>query len=136
MTESHPPIQQNPPCIYTQLDNGINSFIFTKPSRATIDAFVEQMHSVFATKVSGEVVPCLIDWRQSGIPPLPHLSRRGREFLRHHPTGAYGRIAFLTNQGTLVNIAQALLNTVNTKAQKRFFRDDQYNEAVDWLLEN
>ncbi len=134
MAEIHPRIQQDTPCIYSQLDNGIHTFTFTKASRVSIDAFVARMDAVFAVEAPGTLVQCLIDWRQSGIPPLRHLAGRGKEFLQHYPQGPYGRIAFITNQGTMVNITQTLLDVINAKAQKRFFAGDQYDEAVDWLL--
>ncbi len=123
-------------CVFTQRTNGIYEIAFKKASRQAIDSFWEHLEGIFEVAAGHEIICCLMDWRQVETPPLQYMAQRARQLSEIYPNGPKTRLAILHQPGTLLNMAQTMAKFTRSEySVRRFFPEDQYDEAVAWLLE-
>lgn len=123
-------------CAYRRLDNGIHEFVFAESSRASFDVFIDQLDDITQATPPHEKLYTLLDWRQSGMPPLRYAFQRSQTFVKRYPHHSGGRTAFLYRSGTLISLVQSFVDVLHSKAQARFFVGDQREAAIAWLLED
>jgi hypothetical protein len=122
-------------CQHTYLENGVHEFVLKEASRAAVDEFLDLLDAVFRVTLPEETIPYLMDFRESGIPPLGYTTSRTKAFLKQYPHGPRGRSAYLHGPGSVDSTVRSLVNLVNPGMSERFAAD-QRDEAVNWLLDN
>lgn len=132
--------QQGKLCIHHQLDNGIQEFIFTESSRAAVDEWIRHLERIYQESLN---LPAdspgrtLIDVRQSGAMPLSYFFQRSRQFTSTHPSpaGSVARVAGLHDaNGVIVSLVQSFANLGSRDMTVAFFKGDQRDQAIAWLL--
>jgi len=122
-------------CVHNVLDNGVHEFVFSDASRAAFDEFLANLEQVAEARQPDERVCLLLDWRQSGIPPLQYAFQRVREYLQKHPSEGDGRTAIVYDYGALVSLMQSFVRLLDSDSRTRLFPADQHAAAIAWLLE-
>lgn len=126
-------------CRYTLLDNGIHEYVLADSSRAAFDEFLEHSERVSQETNPQEIVLNLIDFRQSGLPPMKYGFQRSQEAVARAKKEGRSipptRNACLYNPGMLITLVQTFVNLLNVNAVGQFFSADERDKAIAWLLE-
>lgn len=118
--------------------NSIHEFTILQPSRTAVD----ELYQVFIDYMENENPPdaflLLIDARNGIVPPLRHLFTVTQEFAMRYASVPPGHTAVVYNPNMIVSLLENFLNTlsgfVTGYNTLKFFNENQYDEAVAWLL--
>jgi hypothetical protein len=119
-------------CEYRVLETGVHEFVMLEFSRAGVDAFVAAIERMNAAIPPELPRPILVDSGR-GVQPLSYLFTR----LRMVSTGVSGqpgsRLALLLQPGMMVSIVGGMMR-IFPQLSVRFFRPDEREAALEWLL--
>jgi hypothetical protein len=128
-----------PHCRYRQLENGIHTFVFLSSTRHAVDDYFSILET--SPLAQGEVVLekayVLIQLHSSGMPPVPYMMLRSRDFFKSHkdrlPTI---RIVYLYPPGFVLPLVQAFIDLFSEgkRTTRRFFPIAEREQAEAWLL--
>lgn len=123
-------------CIYS-LREGIHWFDFRKASRHAVIEHLTQLEHLYKTHTPEDVVPIIIDLRESGLPPMNHLARGLRDLNKRFPIQPHTIYAFIYKPGLIVSMASTFFNLLNAHTGQvgRFFPADKADDAIVWLNE-
>ena len=119
-------------------ENNIHEFIYLKSSRTAVD----ELYGVFRTYLEQDVRPevflLLIDARNGVIPPISYLFKVTQEFAKAYKNIPPGHTAVLHPPNLIVSLIENFMNGLNHfitgHNTLKFFNEDQYDEAMAWLL--
>lgn len=119
-------------------DKDIHVFTFLSASTLSIDEFLNQLDAVYSTMTEKDKVRLLIDYRESGIPPMRHMTRRGVEWANQLPIHPAARMAIVTKRDFLVTLFGQLVRTFrfNHLSTRFFEQENNYELALAWLSED
>ena len=81
---------------HEQRDNGIHEVVFLDKSREAAAQLMEILEAYCGSMAQDDYLRVLVDFRQSGIPPLNYSTERGRALIRDYPERPNMRIAYLS----------------------------------------
>jgi hypothetical protein len=124
---------------YRLHENNIHELIYTDASRVAVDAFWAYLDR-FIEEGKPEDLYCILnDLRQSGHQPLSYYFSRLRQFNAQHPADKrpQARFALLYRSSSpLIGTVDTFIRMLNPRRVRiRIFPNNQYDEAVAWLLE-
>lgn len=113
----------------------IHIITLTEPTRVAVDECIQIMDSCYEGVTENDTIRFLIDYRQSGIPPMRYVFTAGQEWadsLEIHPNT---KLAYVTNQNFSISMLGLLIRTLNFgHLQTRFFEEDKgYQDALEWI---
>jgi len=126
----------DPNVTYRLLQNSIHEFVFLSNQPQGITTWARTVGSIIEQLLPAETMRQLLDVRQ-GVAPLSHLIHEIRGLQRKFPKQPHSRLAVVSENSfapTLFNVLISLIPTSNVKV--RYFKPDERDEAVRWLLEN
>lgn len=130
-------IYQKVRCTYQLLPSDIHEIAFRETSTQAVDEWAEYMAKILTNAPSEKTVRILIKSSPSGTQPVAHLFLRMRQLAIEHPKRPPTRIAVVHGADYLVSLVKSMFNTIRKKTDLvRFYPFDQYEEAVNWLLQD
>lgn len=117
-------------------DNGIHEFIFPDSSDETLDWWFEQLDEIYVQH-AGEKIVCFLYVVGDSLPSLAAVMTRVRAQNRRLSGRPATCTAVLYNSPTTMtylNIFAQIANVVG-RDTTRFFRTDQRQDAIEWLLQ-
>ena len=123
---------------YAAVEANIHEIQFLNRSPAAVRDLFRHYDHLYDITPHDQSLRYLIDWYQSGWPPLSYIFVCGREWVEKHPDFHPTRTAYLYNNEFMVplatSLAHMLSSTVNDdRMQWRFFHAAERNRAIDWL---
>ncbi len=120
---------------YQRRENGIHEFKFMGDERQAVDAFIEQLYDVYNEASSDQHIHLLLDARElKAGPPVRYLARKIQPFFDEFPNRPAGSMAILTSRGSFLTIINNFLKLFSRNNDRfRFFRDEEEDQAVQWL---
>lgn len=119
-------------------ENNIHEFIYLKSSRAAVDELYGVFHTYMESGDPPKVFLLLIDARNGIVPPIQHLFKVTQEFAKKYEDIPPGHTAVLHPPNLIVSLIENFMNSLNRfitgHNTLKFFNEDQYDEAVAWLL--
>ena len=114
-----------------------NSHIFTfyKPTRQAYDDFLKLMTEIYQHVTLEDQVRVLVDYRQSGIPPIHYLIPKSLAWARTLAIHPEARLAVITRQDNLSRLLRGMTSTVRFGHLSTgiFEGDAGYEKALVWL---
>ncbi|MDX1993308.1 MAG: hypothetical protein SF029_13025 [bacterium] len=106
-----------------------------------VDAIFDGLEQAVEETPADDVVLFLLDGSLSHLnPPLSYTFQRAKDFMRRHALPPRRRVAVLYTNGLLVSLLDTFLSSLtgynSDFSITRFFKADQRDEAVQWLLSN
>jgi hypothetical protein len=129
-----------PNCHYRRLENGIHAFVFLSNTRGAVDDYfwILETSPFVRGELDIERVCVLIQLSSSGMPPVPYMMLRSRDFFRSHKARIPAiRMGILYPPGFVLSLVQAFIDLFSERkhATRRFFPLEERAEAEAWLLE-
>ncbi len=127
---------QNLPCSYRLMENGIHRFTFHNNTRAAVDALFDLMMPLIENPPDGaDAVQLHIYDASEALPPLQHAINRTMQLRKSGITIPPSYVVVLYGHNPLMGIAQTLIRAVAWKSPTRFFKIEDEEMAINWLLE-
>lgn len=109
--------------------------VFHNASRQSVDewfAFAEGVQKEFGDNYW---LRFLVDYSESGWPPMRHFQRGRREFVKKYPDyiGAY--LAIIVPDTLFNSLMTDLFRFSRDRATWAFFKPDQREQAISWLMQ-
>jgi hypothetical protein len=122
-------------CVY--LAEGIHKITLLISTEEALTECFAHLDNIFAQHPHAEPLRIISDIRQSGVPPLTNLWEYARHLFIKHPQFPVIYDAILHDYGRLFSAFSFVVIQLASLygARVRFFSADQYDEAVNWLLE-
>ena len=122
---------------YRLREDGVHEFTFTGDERHAVDMFIDQLHDVYADASKDNHIHLLLDARELDAgPPVRYLARKIQPFFDKFPNRPTGSMAILTERGSFLTILNNFLKLFSRNNDRfRFFRGDEKDKAIDWLLQ-
>lgn len=123
-------------CEFYLRTDGIYEITFHERSTRAVDQLFDYLAETFSAPPPDVTVRMLVNSAKTGAQPLPYTFRRVREWMLHVKVYPPTRLAFVHEPHPLTNIVDKFLRTLYTRhLTVRSFPVEQYDAAVDWLLE-
>lgn len=123
-------------CIYTHLDNSIHEFVFTESSRDAVDEFADHIKNVHETTPLDAPTNCyLVDNSRVELVPITYVLRRLKDLEAYRPEGRDPSRVAVVADGFMGHLANNLL-AIALKNRFRFFKPEDRENAMSWLLKN
>jgi hypothetical protein len=108
---------------------------FHKPTRQAYDEFLNIMTEIYKHVTAEDQIKVLVDYRQSGIPPIHYLIPKSLAWVRTLRIHPEARLAVVTRQDALSRILRSMSSTVRFGhlSTAIFEGDTGYNQALVWL---
>lgn len=115
--------------------SGLHEIVLLEESKACAAQAMDLLDEFAATTPKPGPIRVLLDFRQSGIPPVNYAVSRGRALNKKFPDHAQLRIAYVYDKKVsgMVRVGEALFG-IFFHDKHRMFSDDQYDDAVAWAL--
>ncbi len=122
---------------YYQQADGVHVAILHKGSRQTADEFGSVWARILDDADPDEPIKLLVDMRADGPPPFNHFAPLIQQINRDHMKhGQLVRSAYLFGPGSaMLTIVKSFLEMTRTRARRKFYQGDHFDEAVRWLHE-
>jgi hypothetical protein len=114
--------------------NGIHEFILKTAGREACDDLITRLDMLYASTPKDTTLLELFDARV-GIGSVSYAMKRAAELVRNHPKPPRIRGAMLYRDNLVVSLlapSVRLLRAANFEI--RFFKPNQRDEAINWLL--
>jgi len=126
---------------YAVFDDKIHEIQFLNRSPAAVRDLFRHYDRLYDTTSHKQTLRYLIDWHQSGWPPLSYVFVCGREWLDKHPDFHATRTAYIYNNEFMVPLATSLARMLSNyvkddRLQWRFFHVSQRSKALEWLQDS
>lgn len=129
-------LNQKVACEFSQHESGICEYTFHKSSRQAVNEFLAQNNKVIVNAEDDQTLLVLIDISPSGLPPLAYFLSRVREEMKQHPYRLSSRVAILYKDSRLLGLMDNTVRLItNSKDKTRFFKLENRDQALAWLLE-
>jgi hypothetical protein len=124
-------------CTYTHHDTGIHEFRMTEASRRGWDGFLDSISAIIKAQTERRTLLVLLD-STVGTPPLRYITNRAPSWTAEHPDRPAMHIAILYDDSVLFTFADMVMKGLRRRrdSSARFFRSDQRDQAIAWLLES
>jgi hypothetical protein len=124
-------------CEYERLPQGIHKLTYRTVGREAVDAFFAHFEKIAAATPHGEVMPVLTDGRHlKQTQPISYLLNRTRIALKKLPHRPIFRIGIVSHDSSMVTIMDNMFRMMMRGRDKlRFFGGNQYDTAIEWLLD-
>lgn len=122
---------------HQQTDDGIHEVVFLDKSKDAAAQLMDILESFCGDMARDADLRVLVDFRQSGIPPLNYAAERGRALIRDFPDRPNMRIAYLAASrfASVARVGEAVF-ALFARDKHRVFAEDQRAAAIAWLLES
>lgn len=129
---------EQPEFSYTLLPENVHELTLRAPTLETLNSCFDQLDAIFASAPETRPILLLSDIRQSGTPPLTALMQHTQRLRSKYPQHQFVYDAVLHNMSgvmatTFIKVLHQL--AILFGARVAFFRADQRDDAVAWLLE-
>lgn len=113
----------------------IHIMTFHKATRDAYDDFLALMTDIYQHVTPHDQVRLLIDYRQSGIPPIHYLLPRSLAWARSLKIHPEARLAAVTRQDALSRLLRGMTSTIRFGHLSTgiFEGEAGYDEALQWL---
>jgi hypothetical protein len=121
-----------------QPETDIHMMRFREDTRKAVDEYFERMDAIYQDVNEDDRMRLLVDYRDSGIPPMRYIMREGMTWtnsLTMHPPA---RLA-IVHSGTLaVTLLGSLIQALNFGhlSTKFFSGETGTDDALKWLVES
>jgi hypothetical protein len=124
-------------CDYEFLPEGIHKMTYHAVGRDAVNAYFAHFERAISETADGAVIRCITDGRLiKQTQPVTYLLSRTRIALHRHPHRPIFRVGIVSQDNSMVPIMDNLFRMIARGRDKlRFFGANQYQEAVDWLLQ-
>lgn len=126
-------VKEQPACIYEVLDGGIHRFVWTVQKPELVDEYLAHIEHIYNTQPYNQRLRLLIDVR-AAIPPIRYGLHRSKEFFARYPMQPETRAAYICPSSILITLLDSSLRMLPLGTERRFFLEDQEEEAIAWLL--
>lgn len=115
--------------------NDIHITTLLKPTRRSMDDFVVVMNDIYRDLTDDDKVRVLVDYRQSGIPPIAYVVSKGREWASSLHVHPQARVAFVHRNDPLLRFLDVMVRSFKFGHLKtRFFtQENSFDDAIVWL---
>ncbi len=131
-------IYEDEHCRCELLDNGIHVFTLLTKGREAVASYYQAVGAMYQTDPQNPRT--LVDFRQSGVPPVHLLVRGAQDFVREYQNTAPLRSLLVISPdftGTLANaIITPLSRTMGGRWKWKLVVADHYEDGVHWLLQD
>lgn len=113
----------------------IHSITFHKPTREAYDEFMVVIDRIYQHVTLEDQIRVLIDYRQSGIPPLNYAIPKSLAWVRTLTIHPEARLAVITKPDILSRILRSMTSTIRFgHLSTGIFEGDRgFDQAVAWL---
>lgn len=119
--------------IYTQSQNGIHRFYWGNVELDTIHAYVNLFRALHESIPEDSVVCLLHDYRDTGTPSFSTITSFMKDFKMRGDITL--RVAHLYSDTIYPMIMKNASIVSGFNANRQFFRADEEQQAIDWLLD-
>ena len=122
-----------------EVQEGVYKIVFHNSSRAAVTELYARIETVIHQTTSDHMILILLDASDlKRLPSIPEIFRKAREFEKRFPDAPPSRFAIMVNPGVLMSLVQSFVNSLSSYQsaynRARFFKQEQYDEAVEWLV--
>ena len=119
--------------VYTKLENGIYRFYWHNVEIPTIHEYVKIFKRLHDIIPENATVHLLHDYRDTGTPPFNTVATIMKNFKMRADITL--RVAHLYSDGIYPTIMQNASIVARFDANRKFFRANEEQQAIDWLLD-
>jgi len=128
-------LSKSPAVTHETLAGDLHIITFKESSRDAVDDYIRAMERIYVDLTPDDTVRILVDYRQSGIPPIRYLITRGLAWansLKFHPAA---RLAIVNKADFTVSILGSLVKMYRFgHLSTNFFEEEAgYEKALIWL---
>jgi len=125
-------------CTYDRLDNGVHEFRLTEASRHGWEGFLENMSKIINARAEDDGALLVLLDCTVGTPPLRYITSRSPSWTAENPNRPPTHMAILYDDSLLFTFADMVMKGLRRRqdSSARFFRSDQREQAITWLLES
>lgn len=123
---------------YQVLDADIHEFTFLPDGDdAVLDAFFETLVTIIEAAAPDDILRYIVDVSQTtDYGGMGELIKRFRQLEAQYPNRAAGRTAIIHNSISILSVASTLIDTLAPRKDRtRFFKQEQRDDALAWLLQ-
>jgi hypothetical protein len=122
-------------CIHSILPNGAHRFEFRQSTQRAVDEWLAGLEAIALKLPPGTTFRYIVDYRLDEPPPIAYAALRIRHRISAHSDHCAARVAFVYASTPLVTLLQGVARMLRPpRTTVRFFRDDRYEDALVWLL--
>ena len=116
-------------------DDAIHTIELTDASRQTIDQFLQFMNELYRDLTDEDTVRLLVDYRQSGVPPLSYVINKSTQWANNLSVHPQARVAFVNKSDFLMSILGMMMKSLRFGHLKTrvFDKETAYQDAIEWL---
>lgn len=120
---------------YTKEANDVHCITFKENTRQAVDAFIEYMTIIYGDVTIDDTVRILVDYRESGLPPIPYVTRRSVQWANRLSIHPPAKLAIVHRPDITVSILSMFVNMYSFgHLSTKFFEGDKgYTGALNWL---
>ena len=113
----------------------IHVMTFHKPSRQAYDEFISVMDQIYKTLNDDSKMRIIVDYRESGIPPMQYVVSKGVEWAKSLSVHPQAKMALLTKADFIVSLLARLVQVFEfSHLSTRIYENETaYQDALDWM---
>jgi hypothetical protein len=132
MGSSGLPADQHSLCEYTLLENGIHRMLTKQNSQAAANALIAYYERLYQDHMGDPFIRDLVSSEQ-GTLPMVYTVRRFNELAAKYPQRPMVLGAVLV-ESSFIPMLNSMVTLLRTPDKMHYFRPNQYDEAIVWLL--
>ena len=124
-------------CAYRLLDGDIHELRFNEATRQTVDDLYDIIIEVLQPYLPDKPIRYLVVSHRINEPPIPYLTSRMRQIHQLYPKRPPVHVAILTRGGPMISLINMITRPFQTPTTHiKIFRREEYDDALNWLLES
>lgn len=137
LTRKDPLPEKKPAADYILHENGIHEIIYNEVSRGAVDAYMNHFDQIMAITPKGQKLRLLSNGAfVTEMQPISYMMSRFRGVMQKYPQRPSVRVAVLYGSVRFLDLVNGLFRIfVHGRDAMRFFKAEERDEAVAWLLE-
>lgn len=129
--------EKKPAADYVKHDNGIHEIIYNEVSRDAVDVYMTHFDQIMSITPKEDKMRLLSNGAfVTEMQPISYMMSRFRGVMQKHQQRASVRVAVLYGSARFLDLVNGLFRMfVRGRDSMRFFKAEQRDEAIAWLLE-
>jgi len=125
-------MQEYPGIIYDELEGSIHRITFTESSRPAVTSYIHKFLEVNDAMAENGLLRLILDFRQIDAPPFRLMA----QVVQENPArnDIQQRIAHLYRDDFFLYVMQNLVKVTGLRHDRKFFKENEEDKAIAWLL--
>ena len=122
------------PDLTYEFDRGIHRYQFQDGNRASVDAILRHYEWLRNQHPKDQSLRIMIDIQSANAPSLSYLITQVRTSYRAVPPASLTIIAYIIVDNHITRLGRSMLELLRLNVKRKFFLQDEVEQAYEWLL--